>query len=282
MLIYKNKTMITKLENELQSIMVDFSKTNNNAERKQLIQEYLLASGIRFVRQNIPNTGNKNYNMCVPFGKSRNKIVVGAHVDVVEGSSGMNDNLSSVAILIVLLREIVKWNTTHSIEVVFFDEEERGRKGSKLYALREKDKVSFMINLDVCGYGEKIVYTYNNEPVLINELVKKVERNLEIVKLEALPESDDWSFNEQGLTSISIALLPQEDIDILKKCINLSELFLNIEKRKKVFEELTIVKTTHGNSLDNIQVIQYKNMCKVFEFLKMLLHEWESIVSHTE
>jgi len=97
-------------------------------------------------------------------------------------------------------------------------------------------------------------------------------RNLEIVKLEALPESDDWSFNEQGLTSISIALLPQEDIDILKKCINLSELFLNIEKRKKVFEELTIVKTTHGNSLDNIQVIQYKNMCKVFEFLKMLLH----------
>ena len=51
--------MITKLENELQSIMVDFSKTNNNAERKQLIQEYLLASGIRFVRQNIPNTGNK-------------------------------------------------------------------------------------------------------------------------------------------------------------------------------------------------------------------------------
>lgn len=224
----------------------------------------------------------KNYNICVPFGKSRNKIVVGAHVDVVEGSSGMNDNLSSVAILIVLLREIVKWNTTHSIEVVFFDEEERGRKGSKLYALREKDKVSFMINLDVCGYGEKIVYTYNNEPVLINELVKKVERNLEIVKLEALPESDDWSFNEQGLTSISIALLPQEDIDILKKCINLSELFLNIEKRKKVFEELTIVKTTHGNSLDNIQVIQYKNMCKVFEFLKMLLHEWESIVSHTE
>lgn len=95
MLIYKSKTMITKLENELQSIMIDFSKTTNNAERKQLIQEYLLASGIRFVRQNIPNTGNKNYNICVPFGKSRNKMVVGAHVDVVEGSSGMNDNLSS-------------------------------------------------------------------------------------------------------------------------------------------------------------------------------------------
>lgn len=38
MLIYKNKTMITKLENELQSIMIDFSKTTNNAERKQLIQ----------------------------------------------------------------------------------------------------------------------------------------------------------------------------------------------------------------------------------------------------
>ena len=186
MLIYKNKTMATKLENELQSIMISFSKTTNNIERKQLIQEYLVASGIRFVRQNIPNTGNKKYNICVPFGESRNKIVIGAHMDVVEGSSGMNDNLSSVAILIVLLREIVKWNTTPSIEIVFFDEEERGRKGSKLYALREKDKVFFMINLDVCGYGEKIVYTYNNEPVLINELVKKVGRSLEIIEMEAL------------------------------------------------------------------------------------------------
>ena len=65
--------------------------------------------------------------MC-PIWKSRNKIVVGAHVDVVEGSSGMNDNLSSVAILIVLLREIVKWNTTHSIEVVFLMKKRGGEK----------------------------------------------------------------------------------------------------------------------------------------------------------
>ena len=96
-------------------------------------------------------------------------------------------------------------------------------------------------------------------------------------RLEALPESDDWSFKEQGITSISIALLPSNDVDILKQHENLLELFFNAEKRKELFEELTIVKTTHGGSLDDIEIIQYKNMCRIFEFVRLLLFELERI-----
>jgi Zn-dependent M28 family amino/carboxypeptidase len=87
-------------------------------------------------------------------------VVIGAHYDSVKGSPGANDNGSGVAALLelaLLLREV---ETTRTIRLVAFANEEApfffwGEMGSMLYARRARargEDIRLMVSLETMGF----------------------------------------------------------------------------------------------------------------------------------
>lgn len=85
-------------------------------------------------------------------GKSRRKVVIGAHFDSWELGQGAIDNGVGVAVLYEIARNLrlIK-NFDRTIEFVWFNGEELGLWGSKRYVEQHKDEVDLMINLDMPG-----------------------------------------------------------------------------------------------------------------------------------
>jgi len=89
-------------------------------------------------------------------GKTRKRIVVGAHYDAFADSPGADDNASGVAVLIELahlLRGTAELNC--DVELVFYDLEEAGLYGSRYHAKKLKNQkvdVVCMLCLDLVGY----------------------------------------------------------------------------------------------------------------------------------
>lgn len=78
------------------------------------------------------------------------------------GSTGANDNAAAVCILIALAKELQQRKIPATI--AFFDGEESGHSGAKLFEDGRKREVSCVVNLDMCGYGDTIaVYARGSE-----------------------------------------------------------------------------------------------------------------------
>ncbi len=101
-------------------------------------------------------TGNiKEENMVVTFpGKSKKKIVVGAHFDSWDISQGAVDNGFGTAIIFELARLIKVFSPDNelTLEFVWFNSEETGMWGSRRYVeMHKDDDITLMINLDMTG-----------------------------------------------------------------------------------------------------------------------------------
>lgn len=251
---------------DLKRILRLFERSDSNRQRRDILTNLLNTYQIPFYINKKESDGLISYNICVPLtNQFKELVVIGAHYDVVDHSSGMNDNLASVAILVVLLKRLMKVSQKIPLEIVFFDMEEMGRVGSKAYAAANKDRVKFMINLDVCGYGEKIVHTSEHKAYL-------EKGDLLLTKIAALPESDDWSFCEAGIKSMSVAILPNDDINILKGCKDLKNI-LHTDRRSELFDKLQIVKTTHGGELDGLEYLTFHIMAKLVKLIELFIIE---------
>ena len=85
-----------------------------------------------------------------------------AHYDAHPGSTGANDNAAGVCILIALAKELQQRKIPATI--AFFDGEESGHSGAKLFEEGRTREVSCVVNLDMCGYGDTIaVYARGSE-----------------------------------------------------------------------------------------------------------------------
>lgn len=74
------------------------------------------------------------------------KILVGAHYDTVAGSPGADDNASAVATALEIARLFANYPTNKTLQIVFFDQEERQPEGEGL--LGSQAFVDAAINLD--------------------------------------------------------------------------------------------------------------------------------------
>lgn len=260
---------------ELYDILKQFELVRKQSLRQKTLREILKRKKISFYEQKM-NSGNSEIcNICVPLFDRKiedSYIVIGAHYDVVDCSSGMNDNLSSVAILMVLICRLLQNKVELPVEFVFFDGEESGRIGSNAYAAKNCSLIKFMINMDVCGVGNQIVFTRKGESEFDKGLFQAMSQ-YEALMLEALPEGDDWSFTEVGIPNVSIALLPDTDAVRLSKDSNLYKVLHDKELRRKIFSELQVVESIHGGSSDNLEVICFTEMCRVLDCIKLFLQE---------
>lgn len=82
-------------------------------------------------------------------------ILLGAHYDTVQGSPGADDNASGVAALLEIARLLGSRPTPRSLQLVFFDREETGLKGSIAFTNSQDNlkNLQAAIILDMIGFA---------------------------------------------------------------------------------------------------------------------------------
>ena len=197
-------------------------------------------------------------NISSAYNNSKDKILLSAHYDVVSGSSGANDNGSSISILLKIAKEFN--HTDKPIQIVFFTGEERGGIGSTAYINeylnddKKKDEVT-LVNLDVCGCGDRVVIVNNilNKNSITNNLYS-YKSLYNILEAEHFPFSDASIFKSNNIGAYSISVFPQADIDIL-------------EGKQKGWFGKHIWQYMHNGLFDNISHINFSMMEIVYKYV---------------
>lgn len=230
----------------------------NQEERKNAIISILEELNIEYALQKTKCDSHSPENIVVSYNPSNTRLVIGAHWDSIEGSTGANDNASGCSVLLHLADKLRK--TKHSIDFVFFDREEYEDHGSQTYIeLTGRKNISAMINLDICGAGDKIAVSEKGNKgnlLFYNVMRESVLEKHNVTLLSFLPNGDDDRFTEANIPNISICAINENDISFFKylsdKIINGKELTIDDQER---FMRLEVVSTMHLGENDNIGAV---------------------------
>lgn len=150
-------------------------------------------------------------NVVIGFNSFQKKrIVLGAHYDVYSTSTGINDNTVAVATIIKLIKNIDK--TKLPLDIVFFDREETGMLGSKLYInITKKEFIEEALILDVIGYGDVLAFSGNTK--LTTKYFNKFNSLPSCILSYELP-SDNIVFNRHRIPSTLLVVVPNEDLTL--------------------------------------------------------------------
>lgn len=166
------------------------------------------------------------HNVVVRLGPEDGKeILITAHYDAVvlpggKLADGAVDNAASVVAMIEAARRL-NGRTKHPVRLVLFDQEELGLVGAHAWiAAHGVDNVAAVINADVNGNGDTLMYGLNNGPqsVFINDAMRAVcaERKLSCLDFPEYPPSDDVAFAEAGAPVISLGHQPKAEAEKLR------------------------------------------------------------------
>lgn len=244
--------------------------TASQSERKQAIIDILNEIGVEFVLQSARVGEHDVENIVVSRNPSCKRLVIGAHYDSVDGSTGANDNASGCSVLLHTIQQLM--NTKHSIDFVFFDREEYIDHGSEAYlSIVGKENISAMINLDMCGYENTIVVSHKGN---VNNNVFYATMNKEILEKHAvtlvgfLPNGDDDRFDECNIPNISVCTLSSGDAEFFTYLGNLRKAGKQptIDDQQR-FISLDVVSTMHLGKNDNIFCCNQLAVDKVTQWL---------------
>mgnify|MGYP003309336047 CR=1 FL=1 len=113
----------------------------------------------------------------------------------------------------------------HAVSVFLEDLEERGLLGSRhLVSTIAPDAVAGMINLDIAGYGDTIIYgpsaNRGNAPLFTALHHVCADADTQCLEFPVFPPSDDRSFQRAGIPNISLATLPRREAHQLWLVLN--------------------------------------------------------------
>lgn len=204
------------------------------------------------------------------------RVVLGAHYDSVPGSTGANDNGAGVCVLLAWLRGALHHPPPFPLDVVFFDLEERGQIGSRAYVARAvHEDLLAMINLDICGVGDTLVVAPSLEvqDSLVSQPLRKANRLARCAyrMVDALPAGDNLPFEEVGVPTLSVGMLPAEDVGPLLAAIGAGQ------RGQTPAPMPTIVETFHNGGRDAIATIEAPAMEAVLQWLESLLMQFSSL-----
>lgn len=227
----------------------------DQAERKQAIVSILDEMGVEYYLQCTQTGEHAIENIVVSCNPSEKRLVVGAHYDSVEGSTGSNDNASGCSVLLHTIHHLR--NTKHSIDFVFFDREEYADHGSEAYlSLVGKEKIIAMINLDMCGYENTIVVSHKgnvDNKKFFGVMCKETLERHAVTLVDFLPNGDDIRFDECNIPNISVCTLGAKDIEFFNYLgkVYKSGKQLTAEDEQR-FLSLSVISTMHLGKNDNI------------------------------
>jgi len=131
-------------------------------------------------------------------------IVIGGHFDSVPRSPGANDNASGVATLMEAARVLASVPTARTIQFVPFSGEELGLFGSSAFATERRQGVVAMINLDMVGWGERLMVgnSPGRDSSAVDTALQTAQRlGIEVNRFRA-GASDHVSFERHGIPTV--------------------------------------------------------------------------------
>lgn len=193
-----------------------------------------------------------------------------AHYDGVPGSFGANDNAAAVCILIDLAKTLREENIP--AKFAFFDGEESDNSGSRLYASSmDKQSVTGVVNLDVCGYGDTLVICgkgNEKKPALRPFCRKDVLEKYNGMVMKFLPRSDDASFSSAHVPVLSMAMVPRWDVQYLRALATYGQGLLG---RPPEFDmmigQMEVTTTMHGGYRDTPEWVEAETMERFYSYL---------------
>jgi Zn-dependent M28 family amino/carboxypeptidase len=157
-------------------------------------------------------------NVVVSLGAGAEHIVIGAHYDAARLSDGSLsrgavDNGASNVLLIRLAESLRSETLPIRVEIVWFDMEELGLRGSAAYAQRQASPAAnAVLNLDINAYGDTILFGPSAGPT--NAALRRMllttcaAEDINCVAFPQMPPGDDRSFTQRGIPTLSLATLP--------------------------------------------------------------------------
>jgi hypothetical protein len=166
------------------------------------------------------------YNVVVRLGPEDGKeILITAHYDAIvlpggKLADGAVDNAASVVAMIEAARRL-NGRTKHPVRLILFDQEELGLVGAQAWIKAHGiDNVAAVINADVNGNGDTLMYGLNNgaQSAFMVDAVKGVctERKLSCLDFPEYPPSDDRAFSAAGAPVISLGHQPRAEAENMR------------------------------------------------------------------
>jgi aminopeptidase-like protein len=246
----------------------------DQSERRNELLDILRSENIPFTHHHQKHNDNWVENIVVSLNPSDRRLVIGAHYDSFKGSSGANDNASGVSVLIRLAKALLEREDSISADLVFFDREEYVNRGSEKYIdFIGKEKLTAMINLDVCGNGENVcVSAKDNEKndAFLSIFSPPVLQKHKVNLMGYLPNGDDSSFDYAGVPNISIAMLSDNDVaafhnfyeNYIKKEIEPTQ-----EENEKLLASIEVISTMHNGPNDSIESVNQDSIDTLLAYL---------------
>ena len=203
---------------DLRAQVAAFVQPSNEA-RTAVVVAQLRAAGFEptvetFVGGNRQTGEMEGRNVVVTIGEGPREILLTAHYDAVKlrdgtMSHGVVDNAASVVGVIEAAKILRTKNLNHRIRIILFDQEELGLIGARKWIeAHGLTNVAAVVNSDVAGYGDTMMYGQNNGPqsASITRAVQELcaERALQCVGYPMYPPSDDRAFSAAGAPVVSL------------------------------------------------------------------------------
>ena len=242
-------------------------------ERRLALAGVLDKEGLSYtIQQEDPSPKNARgtVNYLVSAGQETPCFLFCAHYDGVPGSFGANDNAAAVCILIDLAKTLSQQGI--SARFGFFDGEENGNSGSRLYVSQlDRSSLTGVINLDVCGYGDTLAICgkgHEKKPVMRPFCQKALLEKYNGKLLKYLPPSDDASFARNKIPVLSMAMVPRWDIQYLKTLATYGEgLLCRPPEFEMILGQMEVITTMHGGYRDTPEWVEPDTMERMYSYL---------------
>jgi aminopeptidase YwaD len=131
-------------------------------------------------------------------------IVIGGHYDSVPNGPGANDNASGTAATLEAARTLAAVALPRTVQFVLFAAEESGLFGSAAFAAERRRGIVAMINLDMVGWGERLMIgaSPGRDESVVNVAERAAQRlGIQVSRFRA-SASDHASFERQGIPAV--------------------------------------------------------------------------------
>jgi Zn-dependent M28 family amino/carboxypeptidase len=191
----------------------------SNEARTAVVAAQLRAAGFEptvetFTGGNRQTGEMEGRNVVVTLGDGPREILLTAHYDAVKlrdgtMSHGVVDNAASVVGVIEAAKILRGKALNHRIRIILFDQEELGLIGARKWIeAHGLANVAAVVNSDVAGYGDTLMYGQNNgaQSAFVTRAVQELcaERAMQCVGYPVYPPSDDRAFSAAGAPVVSL------------------------------------------------------------------------------
>ena len=205
-------------EVDLRAQVAAFVQPSNEA-RTAVVVAQLRAAGFEptvetFTGGNRQTGEMEGRNVVVTLGDGPREILLTAHYDAVKlrdgtMSHGVVDNAASVVGVIEAAKILRGKALNHRIRIILFDQEELGLIGARKWIeAHGLANVAAVVNSDVAGYGDTLMYGQNNgaQSAFVTRAVQELcaERAMQCVGYPVYPPSDDRAFSAAGAPVVSL------------------------------------------------------------------------------